>query len=170
MNGVDFANQFRAWMICSRPKIHKAWQPLWYWLLDVCACNAFLIWKASHLELDLSSTRLHRRFQEGLIQALLNVTKEEQTTMALPTQSCLPPGHFRSTFPTRSQCEWCKAHPEDRYLKWKPRRPVLGEVVNGVRPGLPILPSRTDSGCGLCGKHLCLRGPCFDRFHSQNRL
>ena len=80
----------------------------------------------------------------------------------------LAPGHFRSTFPTRSQCEWCKTHPEDRYLK--PGRSVLGEVVNGVRPGGPIRPRETTSGCGHCGKHLCLRGPCFDRFHSQIRL
>ena len=162
MNGVDLANQFRAWMTTSRPGIYKAWQPLWYWLLDICACNAFLIWKTTHLELDLSSTRLHRQFQEGLIQALLDIPEEEHTAIALP-------GHFRTRFATRSQCEWCKAHPEERQLKWKPRQPVLGEVVNGVRPTGPIRPPDTINGCGLCGKHLCLRGPCFDRFNSQIR-
>jgi hypothetical protein len=30
INGVDLANQFRAWMTYSRPGISKAWQPLWY--------------------------------------------------------------------------------------------------------------------------------------------
>jgi hypothetical protein len=62
MNGVDLANQLRAWMTCSRPGICKAWHPLWYWLLDTCACNAYLIWKGSYRELDLGSSRLHRRY------------------------------------------------------------------------------------------------------------
>jgi hypothetical protein len=30
INGVDLANQLRAWMTSSRPGIYKAWQPLWY--------------------------------------------------------------------------------------------------------------------------------------------
>jgi hypothetical protein len=67
INGMDLANQFRAWIITLRPGIYKAWQPLWYWLLDIYTCNAFLIWKTTHLELALSSTRLHRQFQEVLI-------------------------------------------------------------------------------------------------------
>ena len=150
-------------MTTSRPGICKAWQPLWYWLLNICACNAFLIWKASHLELDLSSTRLHRKFQEGLIQALFDVPEQEHPSMIY---GCLPPGHYRCTFPTRSECQWCKAHPEDRRLK---RRP-LGEVVNGVVPGAPRAPSNTNSGCGLCGVHLCREGPCFDQWHRQNGL
>jgi hypothetical protein len=49
-------------MIYSRPGIYKAWHPLWYWLLDICAYNAYLIWKASYIELDLGSSRLYRRF------------------------------------------------------------------------------------------------------------
>jgi hypothetical protein len=28
INGVDLANQLRAWMTSSRPGIYKAWQPL----------------------------------------------------------------------------------------------------------------------------------------------
>jgi hypothetical protein len=157
-------------MTTSRPEIYKAWHPLWYWLLDIYTCNAFLIWKASHLELDLSSTRLHRKFQEGLIQALLDVPEEGHTSMALSIHGCLPPGHYRSTFPTRIQCKWCQAHPEDRRLKRNPPRRPLGEVVNGVHPGGPLAPSRTNSGCGPCGTHLCREGPCFDRWHHQNRL
>jgi hypothetical protein len=153
MNGVGLANQLRAWMTSSRPGIYKAWQPLWYWLLDICACNAFLIWKTSRLELDLSSTRLHRKFQESLIQALFDVPEEEHTSIELSTHGCLPRGHHRRIFPTRNHCQWCKAHPEDRRLKRNPpppRRP-LGEVVNGVGPGAPRGPSITNSGCGLCG-------------------
>src|SRR4051812_9639308 len=48
--------------------------------------RSILIWKTTHLELDLSSTRLHWQFQEGLIQALLDIP-EGHTTVALP-------GHF----------------------------------------------------------------------------
>jgi hypothetical protein len=169
INDVDLANQLRAWMTCSRPGIYKAWHPLWYWLLDTCACNAYLIWKGSHKELDLGSSRLHRRFQECLIQALFNVPDERPIAEAFPIASCLPPGHWMSRFPTRQYCQWCKAHPEERLLKGSPRRPVLGEVINGVRPGGPIPPSQTINGCGRCGVHLCLKGPCFDRWHSQNR-
>jgi hypothetical protein len=156
-------------MTVSRPRIYKAWHPLWYWLLDICACNAFLIWKASHLKLDLSSTRLHRRLQEGLIQALFDVPEQGHTSMTLSIYGCLPSRHYRSTFPTRNQCQWCGAHPEDRRLKRNPPRRPLGEVVNGVGLGAPRAPGKTDSGCGLCGIHLCREGPCFDKWHRQNR-
>jgi hypothetical protein len=156
-------------MTYSRPSIYKAWQPLWYWLLDICACNAFLIWKAAYIELDLSSTRLHRKFHEGLIQALFDVPEEEHLIMGIPIQGCFSPGHYRSIFPTRSHCLWCKEHPEDKPLKKTPARRALGEVVNGVRPQGPQGPSNTNSGCGLCDTHLCRRGPCFDQWHRQNR-
>jgi hypothetical protein len=43
MNNVNLVNQLRAWMTYSRPGIYKAWHLLWYWLLDICACNAYLI-------------------------------------------------------------------------------------------------------------------------------
>jgi hypothetical protein len=89
--------------------------------------------------------------------------------MTLSIYGCLPSGHYRSTFPTRNQCQWCEAHPEDRRLKRKPPRRPLGEVVNGVGPGAPRAPGKTDSGCGLCGIHLCRDGPCFDKWHRQNR-
>jgi hypothetical protein len=171
MNSIDLANQLRAWMTCSRPGISKAWQPLWYWLLDICACNAYLIWKTSHTELDLASSRLHRRFQEGLIQALFDVPHEQPSTVSTPIASCLPPGHTRSTFPTRQLCTWCKNHPEDRQLKRVPKGRAFGdEIINGARSsGPPLQPSATRSGCGPCGVPLCLQGPCFDRWHAQNR-
>jgi Transposase IS4 len=84
MNGVDLANQLRAWMTCSRPGIYKAWHLLWYWLLDTCACNAYLIWKSSHTEIDSRSSRLHRRFQENLIQALFDTPDERSAAAAVP--------------------------------------------------------------------------------------
>lgn len=169
MNGVDVANQLRAWMTCQRPGVYKAWQPLWYWLLDICACNAFLIWKSSHPELDQRSSRLHRQFQEGLIQALFDVKKEGPDHTQTPVQSCLPPGHNRRRFPTRQQCVYCKEHPTERVPKRVvKRREFGGEIVNGVRPGgPPCAPSMTNSGCERCGKHLCLKGPCFDRYHAR---
>ena len=153
-------------MTTLRPRICKAWQLLWYWLLNICIYNAFLIWKASYLKLDLSSSRLHRKFQEGLIQVLLDVPEQEYTSV----YRCLPPGYYRSTFPTRSECQWCKAHPEDRRLKRNPPRRPLGKVINGVVPGTPRAPSKTDSGCGLCRTHFCREGPCFDQWHRHNGL
>jgi hypothetical protein len=102
-------------------------------------------------------------------QALFDVPEEEHLTMAIPIQGCSPPGHYRSIFPTRSHCLWCKEHPQDRPLKKTTARRALGEVVNGVRPQVPQGPSNTNSGCGLCGTHLCRRGPCFDQWHPQNR-
>ena len=153
-------------MTTSRPGICKAWQPLWYWLLDICACNAFLIWKASYFELNLSSSRLYRKFQEGLIQALLDVPKQEHTSV----YGYLPPGHYRSTFPTRSECQWCKAHPEDRRLKRNPPRRPLGEVINRVVLGAPRVPNKTNSGYKLCRTYFCRKGPYFDQWHRQNGL
>jgi hypothetical protein len=90
--------------------------------------------------------------------------------MAFFIHGCLPPGHHRSNFPIRSQCMGYKAHPDDRGLKRFPERRPLREVVNGVHSGAPLAISKTNSGCGPFRTYLCREGPCFDRWHRQNRL
>jgi hypothetical protein len=54
--------------------------------------------------------------------------------MGLPIHGRLPSGHYRSTFATRIQCQWCKAHPEDRRLKRKPPEAASWEGGEWSRP------------------------------------
>ncbi len=161
MNGVDVANQFRAWMTTYRPGIYKAWQPLWYYLLDICACNAFLVWQNSHPDLNRAGKRLHRQFQNELIDALFTIPDKRPTTVRIPVQGCLVPGHERRRMPTRRTCAWCLKERKEI----KPRQ--FGDVlVNGVGP--KVLP-RSESGCGRCKVNLCKEGSCWRHWHTQYR-
>jgi hypothetical protein len=159
INGIDLANQLRAWMTCSRPGIYKAWHPLWYWLLDTCACNAYLIWKASHIELDPGSSRLHRRFQEALIRALLETPNEGLAAVAYPMQTSLAAGHTRSKMPRVLQCRQCLQRGKDE----RNIRRFGTELVNGVTPRRA--PNST-YGCTKCRANLCKEGPCWDLYHA----
>jgi Transposase IS4 len=45
MNGVDRSNQLRGNFTAHRAYERRVWRPLWYYILDVCAVNSYLIWK-----------------------------------------------------------------------------------------------------------------------------
>ena len=159
MNGVDLVNQLRAWMTCSRPGIYKAWQPLWYWLLDTCACNAYLIWKNSHTELNPGSSRLHRRFQERLIQLLLEILDERQAIVLDTVHIGQPPDHLMSRMLQNLECRQClQSRSEERKFGT--------ELVNGVTPKRS---PRSLFGCITCKANLCKEGPCWKLYHASNR-
>lgn len=156
MNGVDLANQLRAWMTCQRPGVYKPWQPLWYWLLDICACNAYLIWKSSHLELDQWSTRLHRKFQEGLIDALLHVPDERPTPIQTQVEKDPSCGHRGRRMPSMKNCTYC--------LRQTSQKRRFGtEIINEAQPNRA---RRSNFGCIDCDVNLCKEGPCWDQWHA----
>src|SRR5256885_14256147 len=49
MNAVDRADQLRGGMACHRAG-RRVWLPLFYWLLDLTAVNAYLLYKTHSLE------------------------------------------------------------------------------------------------------------------------
>jgi hypothetical protein len=157
MNGVDLANQLRAWMTVLRPGIYKAWQPLWYYLLDTCACNAYLIWKSNHSELNPRDSRLHRKFQERLIQLLIEVPDEREAPVlpvVLPSQAT---GHLMNRMLQKLECRQC--------LKGREQERKFGtQLVNGVTPKRS---PRSQFGCTTCRAHLCKDGPCWKLYHAS---
>ena len=69
MNGIDRSNQLRKNFTCHRPYKRRIWRPLWYYILDVCAVNSYLIWKGNRAD---QGKRGRRRYRQTLINALLN--------------------------------------------------------------------------------------------------
>ena len=45
MNGVDHANQLRSNMTVNRRLEYRIWHPLWHFLIDIAAVNAFICWR-----------------------------------------------------------------------------------------------------------------------------
>jgi hypothetical protein len=43
MNGVDTASQIGGGFSVHRPTEVKWWRPIWYWILDICANNWYLL-------------------------------------------------------------------------------------------------------------------------------
>ena len=68
INGVDRANQLRRNYTVHRPQIYRVWQPIWYWLMDISATNAYLMTTPEDTQ-----HRAHRKFQENLTMQLLEV-------------------------------------------------------------------------------------------------
>ena len=69
MNGVDMASQIRGGFSVHQPLEVKWWRSILYWILDICANNAYLIWKTTQDEKD---HELHEWFIDALIEAMTN--------------------------------------------------------------------------------------------------
>jgi hypothetical protein len=76
MNGIDTANQLRKGFTCHGPGNRKRWRPIFYWLLETCKTNVYLIWKS--FETD-SRHRLLGKFYETPKDELLTMGLELQT-------------------------------------------------------------------------------------------
>ena len=125
-----------------------------------------MIWKENIVD---QSKRDQRHYRELLIDVLLNTP-----TSPLPSSSLSPPPsipqpnrtHHWERFEKRGYCIWCKKHTE----KWEPKRarPILGEIVNGAAPAQRQRQSKTYGGCTTCSAYFCVKGDCFDRYHSNS--
>jgi hypothetical protein len=74
MNGVDRSNQLRKNFTVHQSYERRVWRPLWYYILDVCAVNSYLIWKGDTKD---RNKRGQRSFRDPLIKALLNTPYSE---------------------------------------------------------------------------------------------
>jgi len=169
MGGVDVADQLRKNMTVHRPWEARTWRPLWYYILDTCLVNSYLIYKGNSEDM---SNRAHRGFRETLSLELRNTPylEAEKTTnkrrysnsLLMVNQEAL--FHNWIQFKSRSYCVWCKEHAEE----WTPKRarPVLSELVNGEQSPKRERQSKSQWGCDSCNVSLCRRGRCWDNYHS----
>jgi hypothetical protein len=177
MNGVDQSNQLRKNFTAHRPYERRVWRPLWYYILDVCAVNGYLIWRGNTRDQNKRGQRLYR---DSLINDLLNTPSPPSP----PSPPPLPPPlllslpglslstqqrgytHLWERFEKRGYCIQCKKDAAN----WEPKRtrPVLSEIVNGATITQAQRQSRAPGGCKICSVHLCVKEACFERYHSNN--
>ena len=69
MNGVNQSNQLRKNFTTHRLYEHRVWHPLWYYILDVYAVNAYLVQRGDQTD---KAKKGQRPFRNALINALLN--------------------------------------------------------------------------------------------------
>ena len=159
MNGVDYANQLRVGITLNRPLEHRVWLPLWYFIIDIAAVNAFICWRWQKPR----GQRRHRSFRQALVEELLDYPLKCEAVGRTPEAVDRFSGHSWSQFGKRGYCKWCQLHPRDNNIR---RRKVLGEITNQATPGARIRPGRTYGGCDVCKTHLCASGSCFRKYHS----
>ena len=160
MNGVDLANQLRASFTCHRPLEDRWWRPILYWLIDVCTVNSFLIWRTNRCEKEVRSRRLHRIFQELLVQSLLAFDVQ------LPLYDRLS-DHTIERRKSFGYCAWGRKHPgqcQQGVNNDAGARVVLGEVVNEAR-GTFKRPRQVNSVCTRCNVYLCIKQQCYRHWH-----
>jgi hypothetical protein len=140
-------------------------------MLDVCAVNSYLIWKGDTKD---KNKRGQRRFRDLLIKALLNTPYSETElyakkhcyikSMPLPNQDMK--GHRLGRFGRRGYCVWCKRNTQEGVPNRV--RPALAEISNLAHPSAPTRQSRTYGGCIACSAFLCIKGACFEQYHSHS--
>jgi Transposase IS4 len=164
MNGVDRSNQLRKNFTAHRSYERRIWRPIWYYILDVCAVNSYLISKGDTTD---QGNRGQRRFREALMDALLCTPSPSSP----PPPPLIPqPGltHCWERFEKRGYCLWCKKYT----AKWEPKRTrvILGEIVNGATSTQAQRHSRAYGGCKISSVYLCVKGACFELYHSSNNV
>jgi hypothetical protein len=157
MNGVDRANQLRQSYTCHRPGESKWWRPLFFWLIDVCAVNAYLIWLSRMSEKEKSGKDLHRVFQRQLIESLL------ATDVDLPLYDRLDT-HIIEHRKGFGYCAWGRKRPGECVSRGNTNRQVLGEVVNEAMPK-SVRPRQVHDYCTKCHVYLCTKRDCWRRWH-----
>jgi hypothetical protein len=160
MNGGDVANQLRHTISCHRPQESKWWRPIWYWLLDICATNAYLLWKLNE---DATDTRLHAKFHSRLVEQLLEPDPTVPDGLHHPDWSEHQPGPLQK--PT--YCAWGKKHPGECEQGGRKKRQFGDEITNHSRPAKR--PRQVKTCCKLCGVALCVGHDCWYKWHTQKR-
>jgi hypothetical protein len=150
-----------------RGREKRNWRPLWLWLLDVSAVNAYLIWKEDSVD---SKHRGQFKFREELVNALMNMA--EPPLLRVPTEVALAAqipaqGHCPVRWKKPGYYAHCKTDPT-----WRPGHALkraFGDVLdaNLVAKTRRKRGSRVMGGCAECGVHLCVTGTCFDQWHTS---
>ena len=166
MNGVDQSNQLWKNFTAHRPYKCHVWRPLWYYILDICTVNSYLLWKGDIADIK---KRGQRPFQKVLIDALLNMpysllvpVKQLYKSKPMTLFNWVTLDHCWQALEKRAYCVWCKKSAQEEEKKIN--RPALAEVVNCVARKRTKL---SYGGCRSCNVYLCVKGPCFEQYHCQ---
>ena len=128
------------------------WKPLFYWLLDTCKTNAYLIWKTH---------RGHTKFFDTLVDELLTIPLESE----FPPVNPLRPIHTLEYLEKPTYCAWGLKNRGNCVQEPLNKRKFEDEIVNQSR--LTQRPSQVKTGCKECSKALCTRKRCWDKWHAQ---
>ena len=157
MNGVDTASQIQRGFSIHQPSEVKWYRPIFYWIVDICQNNAYLIWRTTQKHpLDKHD---HRRWIDILIEQMLGYDKFTPAPMA-------PSEHYPEYLDTRGRCVWGKRTAGGCVQGTKRKRTVLSEISGNARP--EKRPRQVRTGCKQCGVHLCIDRDCWHRHHASN--
>src|ERR1700743_990053 len=162
MNGVDLTNQLRAAFTCHRPFEDRWWRPIFFWLIDVCTVNSFLVWRRNRCEKEVRSKRLHRTFQELLVGSLTVFDID------LPLYGRLL-DHVVERRKSSNFCAWGRKRPGECHQGMQRAagtRKVLGEVVNEARRSFKR-PRQVRTFCTGCNVFLCTTQDCYRLWHAN---
>jgi len=142
MGGVDLHDQYRMCYEVGRNS-HKWWKYLFFFMLNCCVVNSFLLYKAVSRRRTSKKRYAHLDYREELVSELIaGYTSRKRPSSAMK--------------PKRVGNENVPAHSLER-LPWKKRRCVQC-VSRGER-------KESVFGCAMCGVNLCKKG-CHAQFHS----
>ena len=164
MGGVDLSDQLRSYFTCQR-KAEKWWKQLLFFLLDIAAVNAWVIYQESRDIPNNEKMTRHGHFQMRLAEQLIDgyseatatqqrrLRRARQNNEAVPVPLANGPAHLLvKMHPTADgkKCAMCQ-----RLGLHRPSRKKSGQWA--------LISSRY--GCMACNVHLC-RGPkdCFARY------
>jgi Transposase IS4 len=155
MNGVDIASQFRGGYSCHKPNSRKWWKPILFWLFDIYANNAYLIWRLSH---PSKNKRQHKGFIDQPIDDMLRCNKWTLT----PGEASL---HRVKRLDKPKRCVYGYKHAGACVQGPRGKR-KFGQVISGIvrrRPG----PRQVLTACEHCTVALCIQGGCWQRYHDE---
>ena len=124
MKAIDCASQLRNGFTCHRRQEQCWWGPLFYWLFDTCADNAFLLSRGPNAS---RGKRDHSRFLEGLISTLL-ATPTDQPIDGLLSQ------HQAIRLKKATYCYYGRKQPRECVQGQNRKRRFGDEIVNESRP------------------------------------
>jgi hypothetical protein len=158
MNGVDLASQYRGGFSCHRPNSRRWWMPVFFWLLDICLNNAFLIWKLSQPRHRHRDKSLHKDFIDKLIYDMLHYN---QWTPA-PGKACT---HTVKRLQKPLRCVYGYKH-DGGCVQGQRGGRAFGKEISGNARRISR-PRQTRAACEQCDVALCIRGGCWQRYHSE---
>jgi hypothetical protein len=151
MNGVDITSQLRGGFSCHKPHKVKWWRPLFYWLLDICLNDAYLLWKTRQHD----NHKLHQRFIDTLIHSLLHHDKWAPH----PANE-----HRVIRIEKKRQCAYGMKHPGSCIQGGDGKRRFGTEISGNVRP--ERRPRQVRTACEQCRVALCTDRECWQAFHA----
>ena len=157
MNGVDIASQIQRGFSIHQLLEERWWRPLFYWIVDVCSNNAYLMWKTT--QTHIKGKKHHQRFIDLLIEQMLSYSL--WTPAPLPALE-----HHWQRLPKLGRCAWGRKTPGGCVQGDKKERTVLGRVSGNAR--VTKRPRQVRTGCKLCGVPLCIDRDCWNLYYASN--